>query len=870
MGRDADLRGFGSLLRNGEARGVVLVGAAGVGKTRLARAFVSVAGRWCCTMWVAGTRAGASIPFGPFAPFLPEELPDEASPLELFRSARAGVLERAGRRERLVLAVDDAHLLDDSSATLVHQLVMGDEAFVILTLRSGQVPPEPVQAVVRDERVEWLDVKPLTAAATKTLVEQLLGGPVDGSTMQQLWERTAGNPLCIRELVRSGREQGALVREGHVWHGAGQLTVPSRLREALAARIRSLPERERQALACLATAERFELGLLQHVHPSEALEMLERQTLISVHRQRRRSLAVIAHPLYAEVARAEAGQLSTRRAAGALADQLERVGMRRRDDLLRWATWQLESGRSAHPSRLIAAARRAKAALEPRLAERCADAALACGGGFEARLLRVEALSAQGHMAEAGKQFEQLAEDVDNDAQRAQVALAHSTGLLFQLGDARALKVLQAAAEVVDDPAWTDELEAMTIFAEAYLGDLPRAAEDGRRLIIRSQRATAPLLRAAVIHTYALVLMGRYCSAEQSIEQGLEAARRHRTSFPIGEHLLQVNRVFGLHSSGRIREAEMLAREQYGGAVTADALDLKGLWATNLGVALTLRGRLDDATEFFDEAIALLRERDPVGMFLLALSLAAQAHAMNANPGRARALVADYEEHAQDRTPAFGTVWRHRVDAWLQPLPLGAASAQTAMHAGRIGMREHQVVFGSLALHDAVRFGHPGLVVDGLDAFAAVAEGELIPALAAHGHQLHDQHPEGLEDVSQRFAAMGADLYAAEASAQASYLHAQHGAVARAAATRQRALALARGGVRCPTLWQWIDRPGALTDREYEIAALAAGGFSDREIAQRLVISPRTVGNHLTSVYQKLGITGRHDLTPVLQPHHVQ
>jgi DNA-binding CsgD family transcriptional regulator len=55
-----------------------------------------------------------------------------------------------------------------------------------------------------------------------------------------------------------------------------------------------------------------------------------------------------------------------------------------------------------------------------------------------------------------------------------------------------------------------------------------------------------------------------------------------------------------------------------------------------------------------------------------------------------------------------------------------------------------------------------------------------------------------------------------------------------------------------------------LTPGEREIALLAAGGSSSRQIADRLVISVRTLDNHLQHAYRKLGVTRREDLPRVL------
>ena len=53
---------------------------------------------------------------------------------------------------------------------------------------------------------------------------------------------------------------------------------------------------------------------------------------------------------------------------------------------------------------------------------------------------------------------------------------------------------------------------------------------------------------------------------------------------------------------------------------------------------------------------------------------------------------------------------------------------------------------------------------------------------------------------------------------------------------------------------------GPLTQRETEVARLASRGLSDKEIADELVLSIRTVQSHLASAYRKLGIGSRAEL----------
>ncbi|MDI5941975.1 helix-turn-helix transcriptional regulator [Micromonospora sp. DH15] len=56
-----------------------------------------------------------------------------------------------------------------------------------------------------------------------------------------------------------------------------------------------------------------------------------------------------------------------------------------------------------------------------------------------------------------------------------------------------------------------------------------------------------------------------------------------------------------------------------------------------------------------------------------------------------------------------------------------------------------------------------------------------------------------------------------------------------------------------------------MTDREWEVARLAAEGVTSRAIGERLFLSSRTVDNHLHRIYHKLGVTGRAELRAALR-----
>ena len=79
---------------------------------------------------------------------------------------------------------------------------------------------------------------------------------------------------------------------------------------------------------------------------------------------------------------------------------------------------------------------------------------------------------------------------------------------------------------------------------------------------------------------------------------------------------------------------------------------------------------------------------------------------------------------------------------------------------------------------------------------------------------------------------------------------------------RARELAQNCEDARTPAL-TWADQPEGLTQREREVADLAAANLASREIAERLGITTRTVDNLLGRVYAKLGVSGRQELADV-------
>jgi hypothetical protein len=130
------------------------------------------------------------------------------------------------------------------------------------------------------------------------------------------------------------------------------------------------------------------------------LENLERRGLVVSRTDGRRVTVGLAHPVYADVLRARASALRHRSIARSLAEAVEVVGARRREDALRVATWQLIGG-GAEPSLMLEAALTARWRYDFPLAERLANAAIEAGAGFEAELLAAQLMGLQGRSSEA-------------------------------------------------------------------------------------------------------------------------------------------------------------------------------------------------------------------------------------------------------------------------------------------------------------------------------------------------------------------------------------------------------------------------------------------------------------------------------------
>jgi DNA-binding NarL/FixJ family response regulator len=212
------------------------------------------------------------------------------------------------------------------------------------------------------------------------------------------------------------------------------------------------------------------------------------------------------------------------------------------------------------------------------------------------------------------------------------------------------------------------------------------------------------------------------------------------------------------------------------------------------------------------------------------------------------------------------------VDAWIWCAD-GASSrgARVATEAAASARAMGQWAAEALALHVELRLGPRQEVTERLGELAAQLDSELVRLWAGHARALQASDAPSLADTGAQLADLGYLLAGAEALAHAAaaFRSIDRRASAAGAAARARDLLVRCESPRTPAITH-LDASVALSRREQEVAALASRGLSNREIAERLYVSVRTVESHLANAFTKLGINRRSQLPEALgreSPH---
>jgi DNA-binding SARP family transcriptional activator/DNA-binding Lrp family transcriptional regulator len=521
VGRQVELAGLHQALDEawrGGGRTAVVLGEAGIGKTRLLEELATSAlqrgGRLLSSRcyeteqilpfgpWVQALRAGLEglgrdvlegldpISRADVARLLPELAEPDQGPsgsaddyLRLF-GAVARVIEVLAALSPLVLTLEDLHWADEMSVRLFGFLARRVEAWPCLLVASarvedlGQTPLlRPLLAELREQRhAVNLILAPLSKAETHRLVAVLGRAGTEATVLErvaeQVWTLSEGNPFVAVETMRA-------LDEGHRFD-AGGIGLPGRVREAIGSRLERLSPRARALLAVAAVIGReFEFKLLHHAarleegEVAEGIEELVRRGVLHGVGAR----LDFAHDRIREVAYDHVFASRRTQLHASVGQAIEAV-----------YAGELEP----HHGALGAHFRRGEAWEKAlRYLRQAGSSAAACAAYREALAYLEQALEVVEHLPEGRSRTEQ-AHDLG----------MHRAAVTYYLGELRRivgrLDEAAAIARALDDPLRLGRVDSLRLSCLAAMGEQTVAIESGERSLAVAEAAGNLPLRATV------------------------------------------------------------------------------------------------------------------------------------------------------------------------------------------------------------------------------------------------------------------------------------------------------------------------------------------------------------------------------------
>ena len=287
VGRDAELEVIRAALaatRHGRGATLAVIGEPGIGKSRIVAEIAHAAGagplvllgraigdpppapcRPLVEALLGGLRSAGDVDLaglGPFRPALGRLLPQfwegppaiDDSPVVL-AEAVLRLLRDLARDRGAVLSLEDLHWADPESLSVIEYLADNSAGLPLLLVLTARDEPGPartlVRRLVRRSSATLLDLSPLDDAAVLDMTTACLGGPPDGRLLALVRARAEGVPLLVEELLAAGHRAG------------DESVVPTTVAELTRLRLMALPEAARRCVRVAALlGQRFDAELL--------------------------------------------------------------------------------------------------------------------------------------------------------------------------------------------------------------------------------------------------------------------------------------------------------------------------------------------------------------------------------------------------------------------------------------------------------------------------------------------------------------------------------------------------------------------------------------------------------------------------------
>ncbi len=583
----------------------MLVGPAGVGKTLLARVAAeqfSASDHAIAVRRVTGTAPEQAVPFAAFRGLV--QLSEIGRPAAVLRAARQSLI--TGGRE-LLLVVDDAHHLDNLSATLVYHLALGGSARLIATVDSAAAPPDAVTALWSDDLLARIDVPPFDGTRTAALLESVLLESPDAATVDEAFRRSDGNPLYLRRLL----VDGGLWRTGEGWQWGDRRTLSGIIDRYLSA----LPAPVRAVLDFLAVAEPLsstDLAALTNAQVPDDAETVGAVTSDD------EGMVYAAHPLYTERVRASLAADHARSLRTSVVAQLSQRPSAGVSDELRLAALAAQSDRPGELGAQVSAAEQALRLGDLALAERLARAALDRSDGLAARLALAYALAWQGRGREAGGLLAAVSPDTLSDPELMAWALPRAANQFWMLNEPeRATTFLSTTRSRVTSLAGRATLDALAATFAMNAGTPLRALRIAEEVLAAPHAGDVAVGWAASAAALSSARTGRFGGVDALAARAVAGEHPGLLRFTSG-----FARITTLLMMGQLRAAHSLAQRY---------TDFAELQQPGRAIGEVLVAYVAIAQGDFDTAVALLEpaadvlSRTGYSWGPLALMLLAQA-----------------------------------------------------------------------------------------------------------------------------------------------------------------------------------------------------------------------------------------------------
>jgi DNA-binding CsgD family transcriptional regulator len=902
FGREEELRKIEALLARagGGFRGLLLVGEPGIGKTMLLQHGIERASAGGVTVLSCRpVEAEAALAFVGLADLLADRVadilayvdgprrralefalllkePDTSGPdPRALGAALLDVLRGLAASESVLLAVDDLQWLDaSSSAALAFALrrLGGEDVGLLATVRAGAGEGTRFVSTSVDE----LPLRPLSVGALHHLLRERLGLELSRSQLSNFQRMTRGNPFYALEV---GRE---LVRRGTTLMPGVPVPVPATLHELLAGRVARLTSSTREVLLSASALARPTVETLTAAHGGEAVGALEEAVLASVI-ELDLSRVRFTHPLLAAVCYGEAPPWRRRAAHRALASVVPDVEEKARHLALAAERPDAAIASTVDRAAEFAWARGATAA-SAELWELAARLTLEADadGGRRRRFHAADAYRLAGDRARAETMLEALLPETPAGAERADVLYTLASTRRASLPAMRAM-CEQALNELDEDDARAARILGFLSWARLSAGEVLAALAIAREGLEHAERTGDALLIARAIGRVSMAETWTVDITPGLIERGVELEQRlgrflefHESPSVALERRLICQGEF--ERARPVLEAIVASATEHGDEGT------RGHALAHYILLDLFSGRWQEAFTRYHTALELAEQMGD-SQFLGHVLLVGSA--VELALGRV-----EQAREAVDRSLASADVAADAlVEVWDRSIVGGLELARGDLPAAADQLRELPARMLELGFKDPADYVWP----DTIEALAGVGEFELARIY------LREFEKSGRK-LGSRWTLAIATRCRGVVSAAAGDLDSAFGAFERALAEQEHLTApydrartlLALGstrrrarqkrGAREPLqtalalfeelgacLWaertrEELARIGGrrmeqeLTATELRVAALAAEGRSNKEIATTLFVTPHTVETHLTRIYRKLGVRSRSGL----------